>query len=144
MRLEKRILVVDDDPAIRALVSTVLRRRGLCVDHARNNVEAIERLTECDYALIVLDMTMPRMSGHELLQQIASADPRPLVLALTSGTQMRQFRPDLVVGTIQKPFDVELLVDTVTGCLTATSVSARPPRCGGEPAKLERPSGDVN
>ena len=145
MRLEKRILVVDDDDAIRALVSTVLRRRGLRVDHARNGVEALERLAECDYALVVLDLMMPRMSGYELLENIASSEQsRPLVLVLTAGFQTRHFHPGLVVGSIQKPFDIELLVDTVTGCLTATSTSARRPGCGAETAKLAIPSGDVN
>ena len=41
---EKRILVVDDDSAIRTLLFTILRRRGLGVDTARNGVEALEKL----------------------------------------------------------------------------------------------------
>ena len=119
---EKRILVVDDDDAIRALLSTVLRRRGLRVDTARNGVEAVARLGECRYSLILLDLMMPLMSGYQVLEHLAddSASVRPLVIVLTAGLQPRAFDTTFVVGTIHKPFDVELLVDTVTGCLKVT------------------------
>ncbi len=42
------------------------------------------------------------------------------MLVLTAGLEQRKFDTNLVIGTIQKPFDIELLVDTVTGCLEAT------------------------
>lgn len=119
MKSEKRILVVDDDDAIRALLSTVLRRRGLRVDTARNGVEAVSRLGECRYSLLLLDLMMPLMSGYQVLEHIAdeSASIRPLVIVLTAGLEPRNFDTTFVVGTIHKPFDVELLVDTVVGCL---------------------------
>lgn len=122
MRLEKRILVVDDDDAIRALLRTVLRRRGFVVDTARNGVDALEQIGARRYALIVLDLMMPRMSGYELVEQLETQSSmiRPRVLILTAGIQSRPFDPSLVVGTMQKPFDVELLLDIVSGCLTAT------------------------
>lgn len=122
MKSEKRILVVDDDDAIRALLSTVLRRRGLRVETARNGVEALARLAECRYSLLLLDLMMPLMSGYEVLAHIAdeSASTRPLVLVLTAGIEPRKFDTTFVVGTIHKPFDVELLIDTVMGCLKVT------------------------
>ena len=122
MKSEKRILVVDDDDAIRALLSTVLRRRGLRVETARNGVEAVARLGECRYSLILLDLMMPLMSGYQVLQHLAdeSASIRPLVIVLTAGLEPRNFDTTFVVGTIHKPFDVELLVDTVVGCLKVT------------------------
>ncbi|HWN67048.1 MAG TPA: response regulator, partial [Haliangium sp.] len=71
MRLEKRILIVDDDDAIRALVVTVLRRRGYRLDTARNGLEALEKLKNCRYSLVVLDLMMPRMSGYDVLDTLA-------------------------------------------------------------------------
>ena len=119
-RLIKRILIVDDDDAIRALLHTVLRRRGFRVDTARNGAEAIERLAECPYALIVLDLMMPVMNGWEVLEHLRQATlaHRPLVLVLTAGLEPRKFETEMVVGLMQKPFDVELLVDTIQGCIT--------------------------
>ena len=122
MKSEKRILVVDDDDAIRALLATVLRRRGLRVEMARNGREAVEMLEEGRYSLVLLDLMMPLMSGYEVLDHIAdqSLSNRPYLLVLTAGLEPRRFDTSFVVGTIQKPFDVELLVDTVLGCLTVT------------------------
>src|SRR5688572_5685212 len=115
MRLEKRILIVDDDDPIRALLMTVLRRRGFHADCARNGIEALELLATCRYSLVVLDLMMPRMNGYEVLDHVGKMPPatRPLVLVLTAGLGMRTLDTSFVVGTIQKPFDIELLVDTV-------------------------------
>jgi CheY-like chemotaxis protein len=121
MRLEKRILVVDDDDAIRALVLTVLRRRGYRVDVARNGVEALEMMIAGRYALVILDLMMPRMSGYEVIDHLSrdSVMTRPRVLVLTAGNESRALDTSLVVGTIHKPFDIELLLDIVSGCLAA-------------------------
>lgn len=127
MRLEKRILVVDDDDAIRALLRTVLRRRGFAVDTARNGVEALEQLGASRYALIVLDLMMPRMSGYELVEQLQTQSmmTRPRVLILTAGLESRPFDSSVVIGTMHKPFDVELLLDTVSGCLAPPDALAQ-------------------
>src|ERR1041385_6115212 len=101
----KRILVVDDDDAIRALLYTILRRRRLSVDTAHNGVEALELIEANDYALVLLDMMMPRMNGQELLEPLSSMDhkTRPRVLVLTAGTEPRDFDPKLVSGCMRKP-----------------------------------------
>lgn len=136
MRLEKRILIVDDDDPIRALVMTVLRRRGFHADCARNGVEALELLASCRYSLVVLDLMMPRMNGYEVLDHIGMmpAATRPFVLVLTAGLGMRSFDSSFVVGTIQKPFDIELLVDTVAGCLLAAAEQPQLESCEETPA----------
>jgi CheY-like chemotaxis protein len=121
MRIEeKRLLVVDDDDAIRALLFTVLRRRGLKVDTARNGIEATERCARCRYAVMLLDLMMPQMSGYEVLERLERMPPdqRPFVIVLTAGNEPRQLNPDIVAGTVRKPFDIELLLDTVLACMT--------------------------
>jgi chemosensory pili system protein ChpA (sensor histidine kinase/response regulator) len=141
MRLEKRILIVDDDDPIRALLMTVLRRRGFHADCARNGVEALELLAACRYSLIVLDLMMPRMNGYEVLDHVGKMPPatRPLVLVLTAGLGQRSFDTSFVVGTIQKPFDIELLVDTVAGCLVAAAEQPQLESCGETAAEPARP-----
>jgi DNA-binding response OmpR family regulator len=139
MRLEKRILIVDDDDPIRALLMTVLRRRSFRADAARNGVEALERLATCHYTLVVLDLMMPRMNGYELLDHLSRlpSTTRPLVLVLTAGLEQRNFDAGLVIGTMQKPFDIELLVDTVSGCLLASERREQPDSC---PEAFARPT----
>jgi CheY-like chemotaxis protein len=62
---------------------------------------------------------MPVVSGWEVLRKLAAFEPprRPLVIVLTAGSESRDFSPDLVIGSIRKPFDVELLTDMVAGCV---------------------------
>ena len=145
MRLEKRLLIVDDDDPIRALLMTVLRRRGFHADSARNGVEALELLAACRYSLVVLDLMMPRMNGYEVLDHVGKmpAATRPLVLVLTAGLGMRSFDSTFVVGTIQKPFDIELLVDTVAGCLIAAAEQPQLESCDEAAAELP-PLPDAN
>lgn len=121
MQLDKRILIVDDDDAIRALLVTILRRRGLAPETARNGIEALEKLASGRHELVILDLMMPQMSGYELLDELCSlhVSQRPLVLVLTAGPPMRPLDVPCVVGTMQKPFDIDLVVDTVAGCLAA-------------------------
>ena len=128
MRLEKRILVVDDDDAIRALLRTVLRRRGFHVDAARNGVDALEQMGASRYALILLDLMMPLMSGYELLDYLGrqSIMNRPRVLVLTAGLEPRIVASDLIVGMMHKPFDVDLLLDIVAGCMNASDPLPQP------------------
>jgi CheY-like chemotaxis protein len=149
--MEKRILVVDDDDAIRTLLFTVLRRRGFKVDVARNGVEAIERCTQCAYAIVLLDLMMPRMSGWEVMETLAQqpVQTRPVVLVLTAGLEPRNLDTTLVAGMMHKPFDVDLLLDTVAGCLstmTARVQTAGCPSADSDPRALVRNGtpGDAN
>jgi two-component system nitrogen regulation response regulator GlnG len=128
MRLEKRILIVDDDDAIRALLETILRRRGYSIDVARNGAEAIDLLMVGRYSLAILDLMMPRMSGYDVLEQLQamSPDQRPLVMVITAGLVLRPVDMSFVVATISKPFDVNLILDAVNGCLTAAPPRPQP------------------
>jgi CheY-like chemotaxis protein len=139
-REEKRILVVDDDPAIRTLLFTILRRRGLSVDMAKNGREAMERLARCNYALILLDLMMPVMNGWDVLEKITAMEPstRPAAILMTAGSEPRDFNPDIVIGSIRKPFDVELVHDTVMGCISVLASRTQPADCP-EPDSDRRP-----
>jgi CheY-like chemotaxis protein len=128
---EKRILIVDDDAAIRTLLFTILQRRGLVVDTAKHGGEALERLAQCRYTLMLLDLMMPVMNGWKVLEEVAAMDPklRPAVVLLTAGTEPRDFNPDIVTGSVRKPFDLELLYDMVIGCISAVGTKEQPPGC---------------
>jgi hypothetical protein len=119
MAIEKRVLVVDDDDAIRALLCTILRRRGIPVDSARNGADALVRCEHCRYAVILLDLMMPQVNGYQVLDEFASRrrEDRPLIIVLTAGAEPRNLSPDLVAGTLRKPFDVEMIVDTISAAL---------------------------
>jgi len=81
-----RILVVDDEPAVRAVARTALTDEGYDVVEASNGREALERLAEADSPvdLVLLDLTMPMLSGTEALQEIRQLFPDTQVI-LSSG-----------------------------------------------------------
>ena len=119
--MDPRILIVEDDRSIRTLLVTMLRRQGIPADTAEDGAEGLGCLARKHYRVVLLDAMMPRMSGYEFLEHIklrAAAD-RPLIFLLTASPSPRDYDPDLVAGTIRKPFDVELLTKIVSACLTA-------------------------
>jgi len=128
---EKRVLIVDDDDAIRALLFTILRRRRFAVDSARNGLEALTRLRNCVYSVMLLDLMMPMKSGWDVLDELKKlpADARPLVIVLTAGNEPRELDPAIVAGSIRKPFDVDVLMATVTACMNALSERPQLPDC---------------
>jgi len=128
---EKRILIVDDDDSIRGLLCTILSRRGFTVDTARNGIEALARLRSCNYAAMLLDLMMPMKSGYDVLDELkkSEAAQRPIVFVLTAGGAIRDLDPEVVAGSIRKPFDVEVLTDMVTACVTACAPRPQPPDC---------------
>jgi CheY-like chemotaxis protein len=116
----RKILVVDDDDAIRMMVERVLRREKYEVESARDGFEAIEKLARNDYATILLDLMMPRVDGHGVLRFLEEtkqlAEPR--VIVMTANTQAApettQARP--VYRVVPKPFDIRQLVSHVKEC----------------------------
>jgi len=118
--LPPRILVVEDDDPIRALLVTALRRRGpVVIDTARDGVDAIERLAANQYAVVVVDLMMPRMNGYELIERIGGMilASRPVLFVMTA-FDIRS--PDLNCrifhGIIRKPFDLDTVVDLIIDC----------------------------
>jgi DNA-binding response OmpR family regulator len=142
---EKRILIVDDDVAIRALLFTVLRRRGFAVDAAADGVEAMARLRTCRYRVMLLDLMMPKKSGWEVMEELKKvpADERPVVIVLTAGNEPRDLDPTLVAGSIGKPFQINLLIETITACTNALSARPQLPDCPFPDSAADR-GGKVN
>jgi DNA-binding response OmpR family regulator len=128
---DKRILIVDDDDAIRALLFTILRRKRFAVDGARNGIEALTRLRSCVYSVMLLDLMMPMKSGWDVLDELKKlpAHTRPIVIVLTAGNEPRDLDPSIVAASIRKPFDVELLMATVTACMDALTERPQLPDC---------------
>ena len=120
-----RALVVDDDVAIRLLVSRVLERRHLIVDTARDGAEGIEKLSASQYQVVVLDLMMPRVDGNGVLKYLATYHPAqlPTVIVMTAfGASAAARLAHPPAHFLEKPFDVDALVKEVDECLLATSI----------------------
>ncbi len=108
MEKQGRLLVVDDDHAIRRLLERIAKRAGFDVDSAKDGVEALEMLDRVDYDVALIDLMMPRLSGYELVQKISTRERRPIVLVATALTHSDTASIDdsVVRHVIRKPFDV--------------------------------------
>lgn len=111
---KKKVLVVDDDDAIRAMVERVLRREQFEVESARDGFEAIEKLTHNDYGAVLLDLMMPRLDGHGVLQFLETEHeaPRPVVIVMSANVQGANdvARAAPVFRVLPKPFDIGELI----------------------------------
>jgi two-component system response regulator FlrC len=83
-KLKGSILVVDDEPAMRLLLSSVLKDEGHDVTAAATGEEAVQLIAKRHYHLVVTDLKMPGISGLELLEQVKRDDPGTAVIILTA------------------------------------------------------------
>ena len=117
-----RVLVVDDDKAIRSLVATVLSKRGYSIEIARNGEEALAAIADCKFEVIILDLMMPKVDGFEVIEHLARTTPETLtkcviVLTAVASRELRKLDSSRVFRVIRKPFDLEELVSAVTECV---------------------------
>lgn len=114
----KHILVVDDSPSVRRVVSSMLKQHGWEVQVARDGVEALEMITRQTPAAVLLDIEMPRMDGYELISTIrAQKQYRKLPLVvLTSRAAVKHQQRALQLGAssyVVKPYQDEELINTL-------------------------------
>ena len=111
-------MVVEDDDAIRTLLVTALHREHLEVDAASDGLEALRFATAAEYAVILLDLMLPRLNGADFLEALYQARPavRSVVLVLTAfdDAGVARMLPQPVHAIIRKPFDVPQLVSIVS------------------------------
>lgn len=123
-----KILVVDDEQDIRDVVRAVLESRGATVLTAEDGPSGIEVFRENGpkIDLVLLDMTMPGMSGEEVLREIRSINPAARVL-LSSGYSEseanQRFSSHRANGFVQKPYTANELVQKLSDALRAVSTS---------------------
>lgn len=121
-----KVLVVDDDPAVRALLEIVGKRAGFTVDTSPDGLDALEKLREADYLIMVLDLMMPRVNGYDVVQQLAAEPRRPAIIVVTAmtGSYVAQLDPQVVHSIVRKPFDVDMMAAILTSVASAVK-SAR-------------------
>jgi CheY-like chemotaxis protein len=112
-----RILIVEDDVAIRGLLAAALGREALAVDTAGDGLAALEKLATATYAVIIVDLMMPRMDGYAFLDAFRELNLplRPLIFVMTAYDDAALLKLDatLVHGYLKKPFDVEQVVKLI-------------------------------
>ncbi len=117
MKPQERILVVDDQYSVKLLIQRVLTEAGYAVDTAANGIEAIAKLdTEPQFALIITDLSMPDVSGLDVLTAAKKRLPSVEVILITAHSSLESAVAALREGAhdyITKPFEIEELLHSV-------------------------------
>ncbi len=116
-----RLLVVDDEDAVRALLSRILTEEGYEVSQARDGHEALECLTRIGRVDVVLtDVVMPRLGGRELVERLAVQYPDLPVILMSGHARDVAFGNGTPAGAqtfLQKPVSPDVLIRAVVGVL---------------------------
>jgi CheY-like chemotaxis protein len=129
----RRIMVIDDDLAIRVLLQAVLKRMKFDVELAEDGAAGLEKLqNDNDYDLILLDLMMPRLNGYEFIEQIGKrfADgQRPHIVVFTAAGKrgVDKIPPAAVCNSILKPFDLDTFIEIITDCVHRTHETSTAP-----------------
>src|SRR5580658_6948485 len=123
-----RILVVDDEPQIRRVMRVTLSGAGYAVDDVRSGEEALEKLSEERFDLVLLDVNLPGMSGIETCRQIrAQSDVHVMMVTVRNSNQDAVAALDAGAdGYVTKPFSIEVLLARIRATLRRSTAAVEP------------------
>ncbi|MCX7984966.1 MAG: response regulator [Bacteroidetes bacterium] len=123
MSAKNRILVVDDEEALRVVLSAELEGEGYQVKNAADGQEAINILNKEEFDLVLLDIKMPNVDGFEVLKFVKERWPKTKVVMLTGFADLKNAIESKKLGAedfISKPYDLVDLLTTVERVLTSS------------------------
>ena len=108
-----KVLIVDDDPAFRRLLGFLLAEAGIDAESAKDGQDALEKLASTEFSAILCDLTMPGMSGRELLQSVRTLYPNVAFFVVTGNGQVDTAVELMQLGAedyIVKPFEAGVVL----------------------------------
>lgn len=132
---EPRVLIVENNDALRAMLFTILRHQPVQVDTAVSAADALKKVLTCDYALIVLDMDMSDAS--EFLTRFREERPEAtsFVLAVRDARNDEFLDPEIVSAVLNKPLEIDTMAELVRECALVVPPPEEPLPC--PPAETE-------
>lgn len=112
-----KVLVVDDEPEVRLVLSEFLESRGFEVATAESGAKALAIVDEVSPQVVLLDVTMPEMDGLETLRRLAALKPGLPIIMVTANADVDVTSKLLALGAadyIPKPFDLDYLGQAVS------------------------------
>jgi DNA-binding response OmpR family regulator len=142
---EPRVLIVESNDALRAMIFTILRHQPVGVDTAVTAEEALEKVALCDYALALVDIDMPNAAGESFILRFHEQRPEAttFILAVRDPKNDAYLHPDLVSAVLNKPLEIDMLAELVRECALVVPQPDDPLPCPKPPesdirAQMER------
>lgn len=131
------VLIVDDDPELRDVLSAMLVKAGHVVDQAGDGPDALEKLATGEFDVVLLDINLPSMNGLDVLAQIQGLLKPPLVVVMTGDDTPEPLLEAVRLQAyryLRKPFPLRIIVDAIADAMATAPraglpievVSARP------------------
>ncbi len=126
----QKILIVEDDLAIQALLHDFIQEAGYEVVLASDGVEALSLFSEQDFDLILLDIMLPKIDGYGVCEVMRKKSDVPIVMLTALDGEQNQIKGlDLQVDDyITKPFSMPILIRKIAAVLRRTSKQGEPSR----------------
>ena len=123
-----RVLIADADPGVRRELYQRLLDAEVFADTVADGRDALEKLSESAYAVVILDVSLPLISTERLLAHIAMmpGEDRPVVLVLAGRGTAMSLDVDVVQIVLRKPCDLAQLAEIVRSCVRSTADPAAP------------------
>ena len=135
-----RVLIADADSGLRLRLHKRLLDISVFSDPVADGKEALSKLQERPYSVVLLDPALPQgASAEQVLRLISSfpAEQRPVVLLLASGAVAKTFDVDLIQVVLRKPCDIAQLAEIVGSCVRASSEHSHPTTSSAAPHDSE-------
>jgi DNA-binding response OmpR family regulator len=134
---EARVLIIEDNDALRVMLFTVLCHQPLEVDTASSADEALEKVTTCDYALILIDMDLSENDGPIFLRRFREERPEAttFIIAVRDPAKDIAIDPKIVSAILNKPIEIDTFADVVRECAIVVPPPPDPHPC--PPAESE-------
>jgi len=115
---EARVLIIEDNDAMRAMLFTILRHQPLGVDTSAGAEDALEKTRTCDYALILIDMSLADDEALSFLMRFREERPESttFILAVRDPNSDAAIDAALVSAMVNKPLEIDTLADVVREC----------------------------
>jgi len=141
----RRILIVDDDPAVRGVVAEALEKEGFTVDHAPDGRQALTTVADHPPDLMILDVVLPGADGREVLAEVRQTSSLPVILLTSRGAELDRVH-GLEMGAddyLVKPFYPRELVARVRALLRRSDPGPDTARVEHGPLSLDLDSREV-
>jgi DNA-binding NtrC family response regulator len=124
----KPVLIVDDEKNIRLTLSLALESMGLEIDSAMNGEEALDKVNQKEFGLILLDLKMPGMDGMEVLKRVSEIRPDIRIIIITAHGTIESAIDAMKLGAvdfIQKPFSPDEIRELVSKVIDREKIDER-------------------
>lgn len=120
--MEKRVMIVDDEPDVLSSLKTILERHNYDVVTVKNGLECLKEIEKGFKGIILLDLMMPEMDGWDTIHEIVNRGLlKNVAISIITGKGTKDYQKTSLLGSyifdyLAKPLDIDKLISSVERC----------------------------